>query len=47
MAQLLQEEIPLDQILQKRKVVYGLDDKQLVADTKLDKERKANEEKIK
>ncbi len=47
MAQLLQEEIPLDQILQKRKVVYGLDDKQLVADTKLDKERKANDEKIK
>lgn len=47
MAQLLQEEIPLDQILQKRKVVYGLDDKQLVADTKLDKERKENDEKIK
>lgn len=47
MAELLQEEIPLDQILQKRKVVYGLDDKQLVADTKLDKERKENDEKIK
>jgi len=47
MAELLQEEIPLDQILQKRKVVYGLDDKQLVADTKQDKERKENDEKIK
>ena len=46
MVQLLQVSIPLDQI-QKRKVVYGLDDKQLVADTKLDKERKANEGKIK
>ncbi len=47
MAEMLQEEIPLDQILQKRKVVYGLDDKKLVADTTLDKERKANDEKIK
>jgi len=47
MAELLQEEIPLDQILQKRKVVYWLDDKKLVADTKLDKERKENDEKIK
>lgn len=45
MLPLLEEELPLSQILQKFKVVEWLDDKKLVADTTLDKEKKANAEK--
>jgi hypothetical protein len=47
MLPILQEQIPLEQLLQARKVKQWLDDTKLVADTKLDKERKENDEKIK
>lgn len=46
MLPILQQEMPLEQILQKYKVVFWLDDKALVADTKQDKIRKENDEKI-
>lgn len=47
MIELMQEELPLKQILDKRKRVEWLDDKQMVADTTIDKINKKNEEKFK
>lgn len=47
MIELMQEELPLKQILEKRKRVEWLDDKQMVADTTVDKINKKNEEKFK
>lgn len=46
MIELMQEELPLKQILEKRKRVEWLDDKQMVADTTVDKINKKNEEKF-
>jgi hypothetical protein len=42
----MEEVFPMDQVLEKWKVVYGYDDKKLVADTKKDKIRRDNEEKL-
>ncbi len=47
MAAKIQEEFPIEQVLQKFKVVNGYDDQKLVADTKKDKIRKKNEKKLK
>lgn len=46
MIELMQEELPLKQILEKRKRVEWLDDKQMVADTTVDKINKKNDEKF-
>lgn len=46
MIELMQEELPLKNILKKRKRVEWLDDKQMVADTTVDKINKKNEEKF-
>lgn len=46
MIELMQEELPLKNILEKRKRVEWLDDKQMVADTTVDKINKKNEEKF-
>lgn len=42
----MEEIFPIEQVMEKRKVSYGYDDKKLVADTKKDKIRRENEEKI-
>jgi hypothetical protein len=42
----LEEKFPIDQVLEKRKISYEMDDKQLVADTTKDIIRKKNEEKL-
>lgn len=45
-AEALEEKFPIDQVLEKRKISYEMDDKQLVADTTKDIIRKKNEEKL-
>jgi hypothetical protein len=42
----LEEKFPIDQVLEKRKISYEMDDKKLVADTTKDIIRKKNEEKL-
>lgn len=42
----LQEAFPIEQVIEKRKVSYGYDDKKLVADTAKSRKMKENEEKI-
>lgn len=45
-AEVMQEHFPIEQVIQRYKVVNELDDTQLVADTTKDKINKANQEKI-
>lgn len=45
-AEALEEKFPIDQVLEKRKISYEMDDKKLVADTTKDIIRKKNEEKL-
>lgn len=42
----MQEEFPIEQVIEKRKVSYGYDDKRLVAESTKDRKMKENEEKV-
>lgn len=44
--EVMQEEFPIEQVIEKRKVSYGYDDKRLVAESTKDRKMKENEEKV-